>query len=154
MDFKKQLFDEGKINKIVFGDETFTGGNYEAWKKNIQRSHGSGILFSDQTITTDVTISELENDGLQPGDIIVEQTLRKTAEGKYVRDTGYGHSMGVKDVHTINGKRYYELFAGSDPAMDAGIGDEAHRPRLVSEAYLKYLISMSKDAQYKVKRFR
>ena len=84
-------------------------GGFKDWISNVQVYSNTGSLRSSLIPITEI------ND-LKPGDLL---TLHPDPK------TGYGHTKAIKEIIRIppdrDGKIYYRLFAGSDPAIDPEI---------------------------------
>ena len=84
-------------------------GGFKDWISNVQVYSNTGSLRSSLIPITEI------ND-LKPGDLL---TLHPDPK------TGYGHTKAIREIIRIppdrDGKIYYKLFAGSDPAIDPEI---------------------------------
>ena len=94
-----------------------SGNEFKEWVENIQAYSNTGSLRASLNHIVDI-------DDLKPGDIITLHPDKKT---------GYGHTKAIKEIVLINGVKYYKLFAGSDPVIDARI-----YPELTNEIQLEY----------------
>ncbi|MEK6757798.1 MAG: DUF4846 domain-containing protein, partial [Nanoarchaeota archaeon] len=95
------------ISKQFEGD---IGEGFDSWITNVQTYSNTGSLKSSLT-----PVSEIND--LKPGDIF---TLHPDPK------TGYGHTVAIKEIirippNDIDGKIYYKIFAGSDPATNPEI---------------------------------
>jgi len=115
-----------KENKII--TKTFSRKNYmesfNEWVTNIQIYSNTGSLRNNLK-----GVEDLET--LKPGDLI---TLHPDPQ------TGYGHTKSIKRVFKIppteDGEIYYQLFAGSDPPIDARVYS-----KMINQEQLLELIS-------------
>lgn len=99
------IWNEGQKKIVTKRFDLNVGGNeFKEWMENIQVYSNSGSLRSLPTIKN--------IDDLKPGDFITLGVNPKS---------GYGHTKAIKQILLINGQKYYRLFAGSDPVIDARI---------------------------------
>ncbi len=118
---KFKLANEEEIQYNLDGTYTFWDGNNVMTKENKNLDKGfnkwlNNVFAYSNTGSLTRHLTPIENiNDLQAGDII---TLHPDP------NTGYGHTMGIKEILEIppgSGNKYYRLFAGSDPAIDARI---------------------------------
>ncbi|MEM2382477.1 MAG: hypothetical protein QW199_03120 [Candidatus Pacearchaeota archaeon] len=117
----KKLYDAGEIDTIKIGKWVWDKKtNYKDWVEMLMRDY-----INTGWLRKNLKVINLEE--AMPGDII---TLHPDSS------SGYGHTMGIKEVYVDNkGKKYFRIFAGSDPAIDPRI-----YPALFTEDYLDAMI--------------
>tara|TARA_Y100000034_G_scaffold131523_1_gene192444 strand:+ start:1979 stop:4228 length:2250 start_codon:yes stop_codon:yes gene_type:complete len=109
------IWGQGKVVTKQFNPQV-AGNEFVKWIENIQVYSNTGSLRASLN-----RVEDLNN--LRPGDII---TLSPD------KVTGYGHTKAIKEILLIDGIKYYRVFAGSDPVIDARI-----YPKLMNQIELE-----------------